>query len=205
MSKNSKKLPPIPDELENTLFEIIDTHGSIKEHELLQKLATNGFLQFQPSLEPLELFRSHFLLFHILYRLEEKWIKSHQRYLTIDVLNIQLLERAEIDDFKETNNPELFNALRHYYLNYEEFLNTQEQDVIELLDSFWQGFGQIHSQDEIQLSQQTLELGNHPTQQEIKTQFRKLSQKHHPDKGGDNEVFKQLVKAREILLSTYEN
>ena len=34
---------------------------------------------------------------------------------------------------------------------------------------------------------------------QIKTAYRKLSLKHHPDKGGDAAVFKQISRAYEVL------
>jgi DnaJ-class molecular chaperone len=37
------------------------------------------------------------------------------------------------------------------------------------------------------------------TQDEIKKAFRKLAHKHHPDKGGDEEKFKEINKAYQIL------
>ena len=37
------------------------------------------------------------------------------------------------------------------------------------------------------------------TQQDIKKSYRKLAVKHHPDKGGDSEKFKNICKAYEIL------
>jgi curved DNA-binding protein CbpA len=45
------------------------------------------------------------------------------------------------------------------------------------------------------------ELGLHPScsQDDIKQQFRILANKHHPDKGGDVEVFKRIKLAYEVL------
>jgi curved DNA-binding protein CbpA len=44
-----------------------------------------------------------------------------------------------------------------------------------------------------------LEVEPTATQDEIKKAYKKLSKKHHPDKGGDEEVFKQIKEAYEIL------
>ena len=46
---------------------------------------------------------------------------------------------------------------------------------------------------------QTLGVGKNADVKEIKTAFRKLASKHHPDKGGDAEKFKELQKAYETL------
>lgn len=39
---------------------------------------------------------------------------------------------------------------------------------------------------------------------EIKTAFRKLAMQHHPDKGGDPEMFRKVRAAFEILQDKYE-
>jgi len=39
---------------------------------------------------------------------------------------------------------------------------------------------------------------------EIKTAFRKLAMQHHPDKGGDPEVFRKIRAAFEVLIHKYE-
>ena len=46
---------------------------------------------------------------------------------------------------------------------------------------------------------QTLGVGKNADVKEIKTAFRKLASKHHPDKGGDAEKFKELQTAYETL------
>ena len=56
-------------------------------------------------------------------------------------------------------------------------------------------------------------LGNHErlglegaaSLQEVKTAYRKYARLFHPDKGGDNEMFKLLGDAYEELLKDFEN
>ena len=45
----------------------------------------------------------------------------------------------------------------------------------------------------------TLGVDEMSTDKEIKVAYRKLSLKHHPDKGGDAAVFKQVSRAYEVL------
>lgn len=46
---------------------------------------------------------------------------------------------------------------------------------------------------------QTLGISRGATQQEIKKAYRKLAMKHHPDKGGDEQTFKDIQNAYSIL------
>jgi curved DNA-binding protein len=45
----------------------------------------------------------------------------------------------------------------------------------------------------------TLGVGKNATQEEIKKAYKRLANKHHPDKGGDQEKFKDISKAYEVL------
>lgn len=46
-----------------------------------------------------------------------------------------------------------------------------------------------------------LGISQHSTEKEIKNAYRKLAIKHHPDKGGDPEKFKQIAAAYETLTN----
>merc|ERR1719410_690788 len=44
-----------------------------------------------------------------------------------------------------------------------------------------------------------LQVEKNATESEIKKAYRKLAIKHHPDKGGDPEKFKEITRAYEVL------
>jgi curved DNA-binding protein CbpA len=44
-----------------------------------------------------------------------------------------------------------------------------------------------------------LNVAKNATQEQIKKQYRKLSKEHHPDKGGDGEVFAEITEAYQVL------
>ena len=48
----------------------------------------------------------------------------------------------------------------------------------------------------------TLNINRNATQDEVKKAFRKLSKTHHPDKGGDENTFKELSEAYDTLSDT---
>ena len=47
-----------------------------------------------------------------------------------------------------------------------------------------------------------LDVARHATTEEIRQRYRILAQLHHPDKGGDEEIFKRIKLAYEILSDT---
>lgn len=201
MSKNHTTNPEIPPLFETLLLQYLSQQAHITEYELMKLLVDEGFEQFKPSLEPIEMFQSHFLLFHLLYRLQDQWRMKNMGQLNIHTLCIELVELTP-------NNPEKVpslvrkDSLRDYYLDFNAFLETQTEDVIALMDSFWKGFT-THAIASKQLAEakQTLEIDAECFDaQKVRHQYRKLSQRHHPDKGGCNEKFLQLGNARETLL-----
>jgi len=50
---------------------------------------------------------------------------------------------------------------------------------------------------------EALELTGKPTWEEIKTQYRKLAMRYHPDRGGDAVMFKKVQAAYELLEEQY--
>lgn len=205
MSKHHKTIPDIPVELEEAIFHILSDQSAIKEFDLMQRLVNLGFEQFRPSLDHLELFRSHFLLFHILYRLQDLWSEKSLGMLSIHTLNIQLKTTNTPKPDGLTLSDEGERKIKAYYLDYDEFLQTQEEDVVALIGQFWQSFGQLKpvSQPEIERAKEV--LGIEPDTPDpipkslINRQFRKLSQRHHPDKGGRAEDFRRLCEAKACL------
>lgn len=50
-----------------------------------------------------------------------------------------------------------------------------------------------------------LEFSTQPTEQELKTRYRELVKKYHPDKGGDAEKFEEISKAYNDALKLIKN
>lgn len=194
--------PQLLDDLLNLLQQHPD---GIAEHQLLKALAEQGYQAFQPSLEPLALFQAHFLLFHLLYRQQQAWYQQGHGWLLIDCLKIQFQpqpphhQRHSHDT--QSDHPQQDDPLRRYYLDIEHYRQTQTDDVIELLDSFWQKMTLPQGADNIEQAKQTLDIPPEAclSLELVNRHYRRLSQIHHPDKGGDSERFRQISQAAETL------
>ncbi|MBQ0744435.1 MAG: hypothetical protein KBT85_14170, partial [Pseudomonas sp.] len=109
----------------------------IDEFSLIRELA----VMFPDSLfaapdvlrEPLSLFQAHFLLFHVLHRLSDR-LADERLDIEVHALRIRLLPwRGGVDGIV-TPDP-----LRAYYLDWNQWLTTQGDDVEQLLQGFRQG------------------------------------------------------------------
>lgn len=201
----SSQQPIIPIELEQVIFSELSVDVPVKEYELMQQLHLKGFEMFQPSLDELTLFRAHFLLFHILYRLQDKWLAEKALWLEIHSLSLQLYDLNN-----SVQLPIQDSQLKQYYLNYEHFLTTQATEVQALLNDFWSRFSKHLNAEELQIHLTILALPTDKplTRKALNSQYRHLSQRHHPDKGGDKEQFQQINHAvselRQYLTSIGE-
>ena len=66
----------------------------------------------------------------------------------------------------------------------------------KLIDNFWQRFANV---DEQTRALRTLKLKADADLQEITRSYRQLASRHHPDKGGDEEMFVNIRQAYELL------
>ncbi|MDG6773295.1 DNA-J related domain-containing protein [Thiomicrorhabdus sp. ZW0627] len=208
----SIEVPPIPERFEALVSQALKAEPTISEYQLMKHLSANGLVEFKPDLEPLTMFRSHFLLFHLLYRLQDRWHEEGQGWLSIHTTDIHLEPDAS---FSPSSNP-LQSQLREndpiksYYLDYQEFLNTQKEDVLGLLDDFWRRMAGLPalSIDATSRSEAMKTLGLEEESlslQSVKQQFRTLCQQHHPDKGGDPKMFRRICDAKDILAMSLKS
>ncbi|MFG1496602.1 DNA-J related domain-containing protein [Saccharospirillum sp. HFRX-1] len=171
------------------------TPAGLSEFELIQQLDREyGSLFPKPNLgDPLLLFQHHFILMHVLYRLQEQWWRASRCLLDIGPL------RIAIRPIGEGANQQLSStaSLRDYYLNGNNLSRETSDSVQDLLDGFWKRL-----LGEEQRPQALAELGLDETadRNTIRSRYRQLANEHHPDKGGDPEKFRRIREAYEQLL-----
>lgn len=182
------------------LLEILENHpDGISEYDLFQRLAELGRTDFKDALRSgvLELFQSHFLLFHLLYRLRRELLETTDRDLEIGCLSIRLTRRLArtSEDGIVVSDP-----MERYYLNAENLSKTSREDVEQMLGKFWERY---HSRESIHEALQVLGLETGATYSEMKSRYRALAREKHPDAGGSSEGIQELNRAKEVLDRYY--
>ena len=165
----------------------------IGEYDLMTNLKSLGYFDFlsQPAL-PHELFQAHFFLFHSLHLLSNTLLEQKLYLLSIHTLKIQLLPYQEGE-----NTLQVDDKLKAYYLDLNNLENTTEDDVYNMLASFWSKFNRFDSREEALAE---LGLSDPVDDKTIKKEYRRLAMQHHPDRGGDTETLQKINDALALLL-----
>ncbi|MCB5162537.1 DNA-J related domain-containing protein [Marinomonas algarum] len=183
------------------ILTLLKTHpNGISEFDILKALKEQ-LPAFNALAEDanLALFRQHFLIMNALYQLQRRLWQEENLLLSISAIRIYLRESTNIavptgstavDDGVDAK-------LAAYYLDWSEYEKTEADDVSDLLNRFYTGINLSGDRD---AALKTLQItSSHPSKTEIKQQYRKLAQKHHPDRGGNQEHFIGLRQAYELL------
>lgn len=193
-------------ELIDTLEILISENPSgFTEHQLLTRLqkAPHHFFAEDALHDPLILFQTHFLLFHCLYLLQQRWRKNHFGDLEISALSIVKCphrprdKRLDVEKSTHRGHSHTLNIgdpLAQYYLDWSHFSSTSRDDVDELLNRFWKKVF-IPVEESLQDALSIFELDSPIPTPALKAQYRRLAQRYHPDKGGDSERFKKISQA----------
>ncbi|MCV2403949.1 DnaJ domain-containing protein [Marinomonas sp. C2222] len=182
------------------ILEILKQHpNGVSEFDILKEL--KGALPEFCSLadEPnLCLFRQHFFIMNALYQLHINLWQEESLHLSISSTHIELISSKQVN-LSSSNDISISvdEKLAAYYLDWSEYEKTDSEEVSRLIDSFYKA---LHVNDHKESALKTLQLSSaNPSQTDIKKQYRKLAQLHHPDRGGDQATFINLRQAYETL------
>lgn len=175
-----------------------DTPAGFTEYQLIQQLRAQGCVYTPVSTSGcrLGLFRIHFLLFHVLYRLRDRLHGERRAHLNIGVLHIGLQPYAAGSESLARHDP-----LRDYYLDLRYLFATDEAEVERLLASFWERLDNSEKYDALRLFE--LDPSASPSLADIRRRYRQLASRHHPDRGGSTERMQHINAALEILIRYY--
>lgn len=170
----------------------------LSEYELLLRLSRWQGADERLPADPLELFRTHFLLFHTLYTLRDQLHAQGQAVLQITPLCIRLLPYQPGENALGENDP-----LRAYYLDLNQLRDTDADDVHAMLGHFWM---RLQGGEEKQAALAILELDAQGTGLDLATirqRYRQLVSLHHPDRGGSTQRLQRINEAMETLQRYY--
>lgn len=168
-----------------------DEYGLIKA---LQALPDSG-LPAGSLIEPLTLFRCHFLLYNTLYRLRDRLWRERAGHLEIGPLKTALYPYRSGAAALAASDP-----LRAFYLDMGRLENTSEVEVTELLGRFWV---RLYAGEEKTAALATLGLTEPTDYTAVKRRYRELAMRHHPDRGGDQDTLQKINAAMEQLENYY--
>ncbi|OUD13971.1 DNA-J related domain-containing protein [Thioflexithrix psekupsensis] len=183
--------------LERHLLDTLSLQPTISEYDLLKMLRQQqceGFSELEFS-DSLSLFRSHFLLHHVLYRLQTQLWQQKAAYLEITPLSICL--HPYLSNQAGLVEPD---ALRNYYLDWKNLSAMTGQALEDLLSQFWQKFYAAEQKAEALAVFSLQEPTDYAT---IRQRYRQLAGQHHPDRGGDTQTLQTINHAMTILSRYY--
>ena len=166
----------------------------VREHDFLLHLDEQGVFQALDTevSSSLLLFQKHFLLFHVLYSINQQRVADKQGALQISPLLIKQLDYVEAD----TQIGEL-ESLSAYYLELENLASATEDNVSDLLDVFWVKYLKNEKRAN---ALKVLGLNDPVTDKKIVQRYRKLASVHHPDKGGEKDKIQEINEAYAALI-----
>jgi len=169
----------------------------LSEYELMQQLdRLLGDAENDAGLSSLDLFKKHFMLMNALYRLRDE-LAIESMWVQISPLLIQLepLVHAQGEELS-VNTADA--SLQAYYLDWRNLQETGADELENMLDGFWQHY---HAGDKRAQALLVLGLDGDARWVQIKRRYHQLITEHHPDKGGDADLFVEIRKAFETLRS----
>lgn len=163
------------------------------EHELLKALRGEHCpgLPAGPLSDPLVLFRSHWSLFHCLYELRDRLLVQGEALLRVEPLDICLNPYQPGEAGLQPYDP-----VREVYRDLEPLRSTSRGDVLALIGSFQ---ARLRAAPRVNWALAALDLSPPADLDSIRTQYRRLAMRHHPDRGGDAARFAVLREARDLL------
>lgn len=187
--------------LVSPILVILKNHpNGISEFDLLKKLR-DQLPEFNTLAEDVNLllFRQHFLIMNALYQLQSSLWQEENLMLSICSTHIHLLSNTQVPLSDTTTLSDSVDVkLATYYLDWSEYKTTDVKEVSYLLNRFYKGIG---LRGDRALALKTLGIeSDTPSKADIKRQYRKLAQHHHPDRGGNQDIFIDLRQAYEYLM-----
>jgi len=178
------------------ILDLLIAHPTgIDEYRILKTFEEHPAFANIGSEGKLPLFHKHFIVMNALYQLQQSCWKEQQQVLEITPLLNTLHQNSPSSSDTQLIQAES-RGPSEYYLNWENFHGTTEDDVAQLYKSFWTF---LSRDDKRAAALECLGLEAAAREQEITQRYRQLAKQHHPDTGGDAKLFIKVRAAYEVL------
>ncbi|MFT7388408.1 MAG: hypothetical protein ACI8VC_001654 [Candidatus Endobugula sp.] len=178
----------------------------MSEYTLIQQLQGQGWLDPINLADTLSLYSTHFIVYNALYQLQPRY-RDQQQHLRISALDIGLqdvstgLSAGTMPAYSLAHGYHEENeALRDFYLNWDNVDTATQQSVDTLLNGFWKRYVE---DDELTMAFVHLELDMRAPYIDCKQKYRQLAMQHHPDRGGEERRFKEVQHAFSVVQRHY--
>lgn len=158
----------------------------------------------------LQRFQQHFVLYHLLYRLQKEWLATGEGFLSIGLAKISLLDIGSANTAIQAVDTDNLSR-REYYTDWQNFYAMSEQLLDNYLQQFWQFYSK-GDRDEPQLSPAQAEalllLTPGFSLAQLKKAYRSQALLYHPDRHSDRTNghaarFIQIRQAYQLLLRQF--
>lgn len=152
--------------------------------------------------EPDQLYPVHFLIFHVLYCLQDQLARCGEA-LSISPLQIRLSTQ---DIVSGTGPVGEVDALRAFYLDLSKY-QLPEAAILRMMDDFWSGrHGRQPAREEVLEAASVLGFDDIPAAfNEVKYRFRRAVMQSHPDRGGETGAIQELNSAFSTLKAHFQD
>lgn len=177
----------------------VEAAEPIEEQYLLNRLGLKLQSEAEISAD-LARFQQHFVLYHLLFRLQSELLELNQGYLCIGLAKVQLLDPSAMPEAQGQD------SRRNYYMNWQNFYQMTEQLLDQHLNDFWQQLVTpqpstcplAHAESLV-----LLQLPENFSLKQLKRAYRSKALRLHPDRGGEQQQFILLRQAYQQLLQQF--
>lgn len=186
-------MPEWSDSLAERLHRVLEAHpDGVSEHDLIRHLRKTACPEI-PELSDRDLFslfRTHFRLFHALYRLRDELRARQLGELIPDPLRIRIEPWTP-------GRPGLIrlDRLAAYYADLSNLDRTTPEEVARMIREA----RKLQRTSEREQALEVLGLESSASATKIKRRYRELAMAWHPDRGGDVRRFQELQVAYAFL------
>lgn len=183
---------------------------TLSEFDIIKTWRHNGWLASSCLQTQINIFRTHFFVYHNLYCLKQELAEKERGDLEIAPLAIyfknNLEKSAALDpaskDKISSHQIKHLDYLAHYYLRWQPMFETTQKDVEQLF-----ALARAGIQQPLRLHEAFKRFDIEPptTKTTVTRAYRKLAMTHHPDRGGAPATLQLIHEDKALIMQWLEH